>query len=157
MCLKKKFEERFGEDYTISKCKDKGCSLKDISKENYLILNGDEIKASNEKSVDCIIIDLRANKNKKFRIILCELTKGSKEINNALLKFKNSGKLIINYMDEINESVYKIDCLLLGKITKNGKVIDKKQLLNKFKIEGFNKSLIIQNEKCNFSIEEMEI
>ena len=92
MNLKTEFESKFTDNYTISKCKDKGCSLKDISKDNYFMVDGDQLKNSFEKSVDCIIIDLRKNKEGKYKIILCELSKVSKELKNAFEKFQGSGK-----------------------------------------------------------------
>lgn len=156
MSLKKKFEKKFGNKYTRSKCKDKGCTLQDISKKHYFMLNGDKIKKSSDNSVDCIIIDLRKNKDKKYKIILCELSDGTKTLTNAIKKFQGSGKLIINHLDEVDEKVSRINCLLIGRITKNGKVIDKKQLLKKFKIEGYDKSLIIQTAGCGYSITQLE-
>lgn len=154
MSLKTKFEQKYGSQYTRSKCKEKDCALVGINN-NYFIINGDTIKENDEKSVDCIIIDLRETEE-KYKIILCELTSGNKNIRDAQDKFKSSGKLIINYLYELNATVYSIDCLLLGKIVKNGKSIDKKELMRKFRIEGHNANMIIQNEKCGYDISQLE-
>ena len=105
--------------------------------------------------MDCIIIDLRETEE-KYKIILCELTSGNKNIRDAQDKFKSSGKLIINYLYRIDATVYSIDCLLLGKIVKNGKSIDKKELMRKFRIEGHNANMIIQNENCGYDISQLE-
>ena len=154
MSLKTKFEQEYGSQYTRSKCKENDCALVGINS-NYFIINGDTIKENDEKSVDCIIIDLRETEE-KYRIILCELTSGNKNIRDAQDKFKSSEKLIINYLNKINATVYSIDCLLLGKIVKNGKSIDKKELMRKFRIEGNNANMIIQNEKCGYDISQLE-
>lgn len=156
MSLKTKFEREYGSEYTLSKCKENNCALVGITN-NYFIINGDAIKETDdEKSVDCIIIDLRLNEENKYKIILCELTSSDKNIKDAKNKFKSSGKLIVNYLNCIDESVYSINCLLLGKIVKNGKSIDKKELLQKFRIEGYNANVIIQNEKCGYNISQLE-
>ena len=154
MSLKTKFEQEYWPQYTRSKCKENNCSLIGINN-NYFIVNGDAIKENDEKSVDCIIIDLREIEE-KYKIILCELTSGDKNIKDARNKFKSSGKLIIDHLDKINATVYSIDCLLLGKIVKNGKSIDKKELMRKFRIEGHNANMIIQNEKCGYNISQLE-
>lgn len=156
MSLKVEFEGKYGNQHTLRRCRQNNCALKDISKD-YLIINGDTIKDEGDKSVDCIIINLNSNEEAKYKIILCELTKGEKDINDAIKRFKSSGKLIINHLRGINKSVYRVDCLLLGNITKNGKNIDKKVLIsNKFKIEGLNRINIIQNENCGYSITNLE-
>lgn len=154
MSLKTKFEQEYGSQYTRSKCREHDCALVGINS-NYFIINGDTIKENDEKSVDCIIIDLRETEE-KYKIILCELTSGNKNIRDAQEKFKSSGKLIINHLDKINVTVYSIDCLLLGKIVKNGKSIDKKELMRKFRIDGHDKNMIIQNEKCGYDISQLE-
>lgn len=157
MSLKAEFEEKYGASYTLKKCKQNNCALKDISSKKYFIINGDTIKERDEKSVDCIIIDLKSNDDGKYKIILCELTTGSKDINDAISRFKSSGKLIINRLNGIDKSVYNINCLVLGNITKNGKSIDRKKLaLTKFKIEGLNKKLMVNSKGCGFSITEFE-
>lgn len=153
--FKEKFEHEYGDTYTLNKCKDKGCSLKDVSKEDYFIINGDKLEKLDKKSVDCIIIDLKEYYDNEYKIILCELTKGTKELKDAVEKFQSSGELIIKYLNDLDASVYTINCLLLGKIVKNGKIIDKKQLLNKFKVKGYDCTLLIQNEKCDFSIKQL--
>lgn len=129
MSLKTKFEQEYGSQYTRSKCRENDCALVGINN-NYFIINGDTIKENDEKSVDCIIIDLRETEE-KYKIILCELTSGNKNIRDAQDKFKSSGKLIINHLDKIDATIYSIDCLLLGKIVKNGKSIDKKRINEK--------------------------
>lgn len=48
-----------GENNLLSKCSEKNCTLKDINKGRFIILDGDNLKKSNAKSVDCIIIDLK--------------------------------------------------------------------------------------------------
>lgn len=155
--LKEEFEERYGSKYTLSRCREGACTLKDISRENYFIIDGDEIKNSAEKSVDCIIINLKNDNENNYEIILCELTTGKKDLKDAILKFKASGKLIIEYLSQINKHVTKIKCLLLGDIKENGKVIDGKILnANQFMIEGFSKKNIIQNESCGYSITKLQ-
>ena len=59
-------------------------------------------------------------------------------------------------MSELDESIYKIDCLFLGKIVKNGKNISKKHLLKPINIPGCNKhdAFIIQ-KYCGFSIKKL--
>lgn len=156
MSLKTEFEEKFGDEYTLKRCRQNRCALKNVSKDKYFIINGDLIKDSGDKSVDCIIVDLEQDEENKYKIILCELTKGEKDINDAIKRFQSSGKLIINRLDEINKLIYKIDCLFLGNITKNGKPIDKKVLiLHKFRIEGFNKINLITNKNCGYDIAEL--
>ena len=156
MSLKEDFEEKYGTQYTIRKCKQNNCALKDIS-QDYFIINGDTIKEAGDKSVDCIIINMNSNEDDEYKIILCELTKGEKDIKDATNRFKASGKLIIEYLKNINKAVYKIDCLFLGNITKNGKAIDKKVLnSNKFRIEGLDRINLIQNENCGYSITNFE-
>lgn len=144
-----------GKKYILSKCSEKNCNLKDITRE-FIILDGDNIKDNQEKSVDCIIIDSRKNIDDAYRVILCELTSSSKKIDDAREKFENSGKLIVNIMKDINMPIYKIDCLLLGKIVKNGQTIPKKYLTKPVKINGYsNKNTIINQQKCGFSINEL--
>ena len=67
--LKEEFEERYGSKYTLSRCREGACTLKDISRENYFIIDGDEIKNSAEKSVDCIIINLKNDNENNYEII----------------------------------------------------------------------------------------
>ena len=96
LTIAEKFKEEFDENYILSKCRENKCSLKDINQRDYLILDGDGLKETDEeKSVDCIIIDLNQNPNNEYRIILCELTAGSKTLSDSHEKFKSSGKLII--------------------------------------------------------------
>lgn len=156
MSLKTEFEEKFGNEYTLKRCRQKNCALKNVSNNKYFIINGDLIKDPDDKSVDCIIVDLEQNEENKYKIILCELTKGKKDINDAIKRFQSSGKMIITLLDDIDKDIYKIDCLFLGNITQNGKPIDKKVLiLNKFRIEGFNKINLITNKNCGYDIAEL--
>lgn len=155
--LKEEFEDKFGDVYALRRCKENDCALKNVSRNKYYIIDGDSIKNPGEKSVDCIIINLNQNEENKYNIILCELTKKDKDIQDAIKRFKASGKLIINHLNEINKIVNKFDCLVLGNITQNGKPIGKKVLiLNKFKIEGLNTINIIQNKNCGFDITKLE-
>ena len=154
--ITEKFNEKYGEGHFLTKCKEKNCSLKDIKRENYLIIDGDEFKKNSaEKSVDCIIIKLKPNSEGKYRIILCELTSGKKLLSDAKEKFQSSGKLIIKALNELNESIYKIDCLLVGKIENNGKNIISKALIPSLRITGYEKPVHIQKENCGFSITEL--
>lgn len=150
------FEVEFG-NYSLQRCKENNCALKNISREKWYIIDGDKIKDDGDKSVDCIIINLNQEEN-GHRIVLCELTTGNKNINDAIDKFKASGELIINYLKEkMNKSVYKLDCLVLGDITEHGKTIDKKVLLrNQFRINGLNNKIIINRQNCGYSITELE-
>ncbi len=150
------FEVEFG-NYSRQRCKENNCALKNISREKWYIIDGDKIKDDGDKSVDCIIINLNQEEN-GHRIVLCELTTGNKNINDAIDKFKASGELIINYLKEkMNKSVYKLDCLVLGDITEHGKTIDKKVLLrNQFRINGLNNKIIINRQNCGYSITELE-
>lgn len=157
MDLKSRLEEKFGRKNILDKCNE-GCALKDVSRKNFIIISGDDVKnpKSDESSVDCIIIDLRKNDDGEYRVILCELTKSTKELDKAKSKFRDSGKLIIESMKEFDESIYKIDCLLLGNIVKNGKNISKKHLLKPLNIQGYNKKdAIIIQKYCGFSIKEL--
>ena len=154
--ISEKFKANYGDKYILSKCKENKCALKDIKRENYLIIDGDEFKrTSNEKSVDCIIIKLDSNSEGKYRIILCELTSGKKPLSDSKEKFQASGKLIIETLNELNENIYKIDCLLVGKIENNGKNIISKALTSPLRITGYEKPAHIQKENCGFSITEL--
>ena len=115
MDIKDKLIKKFGQKNILAKC-NQGCALKDISRKNFIIISGDDVKNPNnqEISVDCIIIDLRKNKQGKYRIILCELTTKNKTLNKIKNKFQDSGKLIVESLNEFDESIYQIDCLLLG-------------------------------------------
>ena len=158
MTICEKFKEEFDERYILSKCRENKCSLKDITQKDYLILNGDMLKESDrEKSVDCIIIDLNKNTNGKYRIILCELTAGHKTLSDLQEKFKSSGKLIVKTMNEFNEDIYKIDCLLLGKLNQNGKSIGKKALSSPIRIDRYIKPTPIRLESCGFSIKKLNL
>ena len=158
MTISEKFKAKFGGKYILSKCKENKCSLKDISQKDYLILDGDQLKETdNEKSVDCIIIDLNCNTHGEYRIILCELSAGRKNISDSKEKFKSSGKLIIETMNEFKKSIYKIDCLLIGKLKQNGKSSGKKALTTPIKIEGHFKPAHIRLENCGFSIKRLNL
>lgn len=150
-----KFKERYGEHLFLSKCKENTCSLKDIKQHEYVIIDGDQFKDNDEKSVDCIIIDLNQNSEGKYRIILCELTNGKKPLSDCQDKFKSSGKVIVNTMDELDESIYKINCLLVGKIKQNGKTMAQKALTFHLRIEGYVKPVIVQFKQCGFSISDL--
>ena len=155
--LKEKLKKKFGAKNILRKCNE-SCALKDISHKNFIILAGDNIKNQkmNESSVDCIIIDLRKNQENKYRVILCELTTSTKELDKAKNKFEDSGKLIIETMNEFGESIYKIDCLLLGQIVKNGKNINRKHLLKPINIKGYDKRDAVINQKyCGYSIKDL--
>lgn len=155
--LKEEFEDKFSSAYALRRCKENYCALKNVSRDKYYIIDGDSIKNPGEKSVDCIIINLNQNEENKYNIVLCELTTNDKDIKDAIKRFKASGKLIINRLNEINKFVNKFDCLVLGNITQNGKPIGKKVLiLNKFRIEGFDAINIIQNERCGYDITKLE-
>lgn len=55
LTIAEKFKEEFDENYILSKCRENKCSLKDINQRDYLILDGDGLKETDEeKSVDCI-------------------------------------------------------------------------------------------------------
>ena len=90
MNISNEFEKKYGKQNILNKCRENKCHLKDINKKDYLILSGDDIKSKydGEKSVDCIIIDLNKNLEDEYRIILCELTKGTKELKEAEKKLK---------------------------------------------------------------------
>lgn len=156
LSLKEEFERKFGSQYTLRRCKQNDCALRDISRNEFFIIDGDAIKEPGEKSVDCIIVDLNSNDEDEYKVILCELTSGEKDIKDATKRFESSGKLIMNHLHELNKSIYKIDCLFLGGITRNGKPIEKKELLsNKFKIEGLDRINLIHRENCGYSIRDL--
>lgn len=151
-----KFKEKYGENIILSKCKENNCSLKDIKKEDYLIVNGDQFKKnSNEKSVDCIIIDLNQNLENKYRIILCELTAGKKPLSDCKNKFQSSGEYIVQTMNDIDESIYEIDCLMIGKIKENGRTMAQKALTSSIRIKGYARPIYIKNKECGFSISNL--
>lgn len=157
LSLKTEFEDKFGDGYTLKRCRQNQCALKNVSVDKYFIIDGDSIKSPGDKSVDCIIVDLEQNEENTYRIILCELTKGEKDIKDAIKRFQSSGKLIIKYLDEINKVICKFDCLFLGNITRNGKPIDKKVLiLKKFRISGYDKNNLIINKNCGYDIDELQ-
>ena len=79
---------------------------------------------------------MNQNPNNEYRIILCELTAESKTLSDSHEKFKSSGKLIIETMNCLNESIYRIDCLLVGKLKQNGKGSGKKALTSPIRIDG---------------------
>ena len=62
---------------------------------------------------------IRENTDGKYRVILCELTSGRKKYEDSREKFLRSGELIINIMKKLDMDIFKIDCLLLGKIKNN--------------------------------------
>lgn len=145
-----------GEEYILSKCGEKKCNLKDISSKRFMILDGDNLKTGDKKSVDCIIIDLEKNTEDNYRIILCELTTGNKTFDDARQKFQDSGELIVKLMKQIDREVFKIDCLLLGKIVKNGQVVSKRYLSQPIRINGYkNKNSIINQQNCGYSIKKL--
>lgn len=156
--MKDKLKEQYG-DYITRKCKDKNCVLKDIKNDEYVIINGDDIKStSEEKSVDCIIFKLKHMKN-GYDIILCELTKGNKPIKTSKSKFSDSGDLVVNLMNNIECNINNIHCLLLGNITDNGKKINEKGLIkrgNYVNIPTFYRNDIqIHRENCGYSINDL--
>lgn len=156
MNIADKFKQTYGEKYILPKCRERKCVLKDVSQKNYLIIDGDEFKETpSEKSVDCIIVDLIPNSDGEYRVILCELTSGSKLLSDTQAKFKSSGKLIIDALNDIEVSICKIDCLLLGKIKRNGKNIASKAFTPSLRIDGFKRPVHIQNENCGFSINDI--
>ncbi len=145
-----------GENNVLSKCNEKKCTLRDVNKKRFIILDGDKLKKSEVKSVDCIIIDLKKNTDNKYRVILCELTSGNKNLDDAREKFKNSGEAILRLMSELNREVFKIDCLVLGKIVKNGRVVSKRYLSKPIMFSGYgNRNSIINQQNCGFSIEKL--
>ena len=158
MTISEKFNEEFDEKYILSKCRENKCSLRDINQKDYLIIDGDRLKENDdEKSVDCIIIDLNQNPQGKYRVILCELSAGRKTISDTQEKFKSSGKLIIETMNEFNETIFRIDCLLVGRLKHNGKNIGEKALTPPIRIDGYVKPAHIRLEKCGFSIKELNL
>ena len=147
---------RCGENNLLSKCSEKNCTLRDINRKRFIILDGDNLKKSDKKSVDCIIIDLKKNDDNKYRIILCELTSGNKNLDDAREKFKNSGEIILDLMRQLDEEVFKIDCLVLGKIVKNGRVVSKRYLAKPIQFSGYgNKNSVINQQNCGFSIKKL--
>ena len=151
-----KFKEKYGENLILSKCKENRCSLKDIRQEDYLIIDGDQFKENNnEKSVDCIIIDLNQNLENEYRVILCELTAGKKLLYDCKNKFQSSGELIVKTMNDFDESIFKIECLMLGKIKKNGRTMAQKALTSAIKIEGHTRPVYIKYKECGFSISDL--
>lgn len=140
----------------LSKCSEKKCNLKDIDKKRFIIIDGDNIKKGDEKSVDCIIVDLNENIDNNYRIILCELTSGNKTFKDAREKFQNSGELIVKLMKQLNYNIFKIDCLLLGKIVKNGQVVSKRYLSQPLRINGYEKrNTLINQQPCGYSIKKL--
>ena len=119
-------------------------------------MDGDNIKTNPEKSVDCIIIDSRENIEGKYRVILCELTSGRKKYEDSREKFLRSGELIINIMKKLDMDIFKIDCLLLGKIKNNGQTINIKRLNKPLRFEGYQKvNSIINLQRCGYDINDL--
>ena len=155
MNLKDELVNYLGDNNLLSKCSENKCNLKGITND-FIILDGDNIKSRPEKSVDCIIIDSRENIEGQYRIILCELTSGSKRYDDSIEKFLRSGELIIAIMNDLNRDIFKIDCLLLGKIKKNGQTINIKRFNKPLRFEGYSKgNSIINLQKCGFDINEL--
>lgn len=150
--LKDELTEYFGENNILSKCSENKCNLKGITK-NFIILDGDNIKTDPEKSVDCIIIDSRMNIEGKYRVILCELTSGKKKYEDSIEKFLRSGNLIINLMKKLNKEIFKIDCLLLGKIKKNGQTVNIKRFNKPVRFHNFpNGNSLINLQECGYDL-----
>lgn len=155
MDLKQAFVDCLGEKNILSKCSENKCNLKGINN-NFIILDGDNIKINPEKSVDCIIIDSRENTDGKYRVILCELTSGRKKYEDSREKFLRSGELIINIMKKLDMDIFKIDCLLLGKIKNNGQTINIKRLNKPLRFEGYPKvNTIINLQTCGYDINDL--
>ena len=155
MDLKKELIDYLDGKYILSKCNENKCNLKGLNN-NFIILDGDNIKTNPEKSVDCIIIDSRENIEGKYRVILCELTSGSKKYDDSIEKFSRSGELIIKLMKKLNKDIFKIDCLLLGKIKINGQTVNIKRFNKPLRFEGYSKvNSIINLQRCGYDINEL--
>ena len=119
-------------------CEDEGCRLNGDF-EDYIILNGDNIKRSlkrDEKSVDKIIF-LKKVPDKKVDVILCELTKGEKKYSTVVEKIKKSGEYILNLLSELGFKIRDFKCVYVGNY-KNSKRLKAKP----FSIQGFHKNNI---------------
>lgn len=153
MDLKQALVDCLGEKNILSKCSENKYNLKGINNNFYYIMDGDNIKTKPEKkSVDCIIIDSREKYWwKKYRVILCELTSGRKNYDDSREKFLRSGELTINIMKKLDMDIFKIDCLLLGKIKNNGQTINIKRLNKPLRFEGYQKvNTIINLQTCGY-------
>ena len=156
MALHEELIAECGSENILSRCSENKCNLKDVNKKRFIILDGDNLKERDGKSVDCIIIDLKENDDNKYRVILCELTSGNKTFDDAREKFQNSGAWIIKLMKHLDKHIFKIDCLLLGKIIKNGQVVPKRYLSKPIRINGYdNKNSVINQQNCGFSIKKL--
>ena len=60
-------------------------------------------------------------------------------------------------MNDLNENIYKIDCLLVGKLKQNGKSSGKKALIPPIRIDGYIKPAHIRLEPCGFSIKKLNL
>ena len=86
-----------------------------------------------DNSVDCIIIQKNPIEY-QYKIILCELTSGSKNFKVLRRKFKNSGEEICSVFNKFNLNIHSLKCIFLGDIKNMSRV--KKEL---------NKPLVISN------------
>lgn len=157
--FKQRFIENYGENYILDKCREKGCFFKDIRKEDYIILDGDNLEKRNGRSsVDCIIVGLKTNLDNKHNIILCELTSGSKDLKKVRQKFEDGRSLAVSIMGDMGEEINNISCLLLGKIKDNGQHLLSKNLMNPISIRGFERNdIFIRKEECGYSVNNFEV
>lgn len=58
-------------------------------------------------------------------------------------------------MNDIDESIYEIDCLMIGKIKENGRTMAQKALTSSIRIKGYARPVYIKNKECGFSISNL--
>jgi hypothetical protein len=135
-------------------CHENNCRLKDVSRRDHLVLNGDQIEKCKcnsqatqpKKSCDCIIFK-RGYDNK---VLLTELKRGKTSLGEAKSKFTNSGAEIINVITSEGYPKPSLSLVLLGKLETSGK----KSKGREFFIEG--KYCYIDVKNCGSSIKDID-
>jgi len=133
-----------------AKCSEKSCRLKDVSRRDHLILNGDTIESCKNScqpnpSCDCIILKKRYD----GKVLLIELKKGKTSINDAKVKFQNSGNEIMETFELKGHPQPSLSLVLIGKLDDSGR----KSRNREFIING--KYCFIDVKNCGFSIKDL--
>lgn len=115
--LKKTYSSGIYKKCIKHKCKEKGSRLKDIHRNDYLILDGDEIEKCKKRckplaSCDCIIL-----KNPYHgKILFIELRTGSCDLSKLIAKFTHSTDEILSVLQNVISDSPSLHHVLLGSI-----------------------------------------
>ena len=140
-------------------CKERTCKIIDLPK-NYIFLDGDEIEKCLSgvlnKSADIIIIPEEADEDNKIDIIVCELCKGTKGIDEVKNKIRNTSEHIVCVVNNFSDfEIGSFKCFYIGGYEK----IDLPTLKKKtptINIEGLNMyNILIDNYPCGVSFNEL--